>query len=396
MSLARYSIIWPEVARIFPAHYANGTMPSDAEVQARINRYYALGDITNASRLNVWWANVPVHEKPLAGDIVLEPDPYGPPPAPAVQQAFERLSQETQAPEPPREPARPVRFRDFLVPFGVVIMVVGFLIASVTLNALARVESNGPDMTRFDRFPQEPVSVAEQAVAPVQPIAKQATAPVRSSSIFRNVHIYRVSDELVLSPNPTEDVARLWERTVAIFGDDAKRLKSFGVTYEGSETGAAGYLDIDGKGLVISLDGIMASREIQDYTLIHEYNHMVTLYEQEDVRGLSCSTSLILSGTVCLDSDSSLYRWIKQFWPDENLVRGSESGDMAAGESLYYKNPDDFVTVYAASAPQEDMAESFAAWVLNYEMPREKRMFFEMDGESVLLKERILKSLDRL
>lgn len=387
-------MIWPEVTKIFPLHSAQDRMPTAKEVQAKVDELYSSGDTFNASRLTLWWGAIPESAIPRDPINSMHPQIDQPELSKRENQAFARLAELPTVEDVTEAKGNGIRFRDFAVPVAVMVLVVVFMLTAVVVNGANRIVPEGDGTERLDRFPKAPVVIAPEANYPGQPISKVDESPTIGSQFFERIHVYRVSDQLELAPNPTAEVAELWSRTVAIFGDDAKRLESFSVAYEeGSQI--AGYLDLDTSNLVINLNSSMADEGVQDFTLVHEYNHMLTLMDQYET-GASCDSTLLLNGNLCLDSSSSLQRWVKLFWNEPGMLKDTSTGNVEAGERRFSETPEDFVSPYAASAPQEDMAESFAAWVFGYPMPEEKKEFFDKDAESRALKARILSSLAKI
>lgn len=388
-------MIWPEVTKFFPLHSAQDRMPTANDFQAKVDELYSNGDTLNASRLALWWGSIPESAIPRNPINPMHPQVDHPELSNRENQAFARLAElpplEDEAYQKREVKGNGIRFRDFAVPAAVIGLVVIFMLTAVVVNGANRIIPDGDGTERLDRFPKGPVVITPEANYPGQPLSKIDEAPTTSSQFFESIHVYRVSDQLELAPNPTAEVADLWERTVAIFGDDAKRLDSFSIAYE-ENSQIAGYLDLDTNNLVINLNSSMVEESVKNFTLVHEYNHMLTLMGQYQT-GASCDSTLLLNGNLCLDSSSSLQRWVKLFWNEPGMLKDTSTGNVEAGEKRFSETPEDFVSPYAASAPQEDMAESFAAWVFGYPMPEEKKEFFDKDAESRALKARILSSL---
>lgn len=395
MNLSKYAVIWPEVTKIFPLHSAQDRMPTAKEVQAKVDELYSSGDSLNASRLTLWWGTIPESAIPRNPINSMHPQIDHPELSNRENQAFARLAElppvEEETYQKGEAKGNGIRFRDFAIPAAVMGLVVVFMLTAVVVNGANRIVPDGDGTERLDRFPKAPVVIAPESNYPGQPISKVDESPITGSQFFESIHVYRVSDQLELAPNPTAEVAELWSRTVAIFGDDAKRLESFSIAYE-ENSQIAGYLDLDTSNLVINLNSSMADESVQNFTLVHEYSHMLTLMGQYET-GTSCDSTLLLNGNLCLDSSSSLQRWVKLFWNEPGMLKDTSTGNVEAGERRFSETPEDFVSPYAASAPQEDMAESFAAWIFGYPMPEEKKEFFDKDAESRALKARILSSL---
>lgn len=398
MNLSKYAVIWPEVKNLFPLHSQQDRLPTARETQAKIDELYESGDSLNASRLTLWWGSIPESDIPRNPINSMHPQLDHSELSYRENKAFSRLAELPQLEDEAyrREEKEPtgIRFRDFAVPVAVMVLVVVFMLSAVFINGISRVVPEGNGTERLDRFQREPVVIAPEASYAGQPLSSTDKAPKTASQFFKSIHVYRISDQLELSPNPTKEVAELWRRTVAVFGADAKRLESFGIAYE-DDSLIAGYLDLDTRTLVINLNGTMTDSNVQNFTLVHEYNHMVTLMGQYE-SGASCDSTLLLNGNVCLDENSSLQRWINRFWNEPGMLKDTSTGNVEAGEKRFSEMPEDFVSTYAASAPQEDMAESFAAWVFGYTMPEKKHDFFDNDPESRALKARILSSLNEI
>lgn len=105
-------------------------------------------------------------------------------------------------------------------------------------------------------------------------------------------------------------------------------------------------------------------------TLIHEFAHVLTLsssqmryYPQTDNEALldrfaqNCTTHLLQEG--CLREAAYLDDFIDTFWTDSKKVQASQEG-----KDVYTGNESNFVTAYAATNPGEDIAESFAYYVM--------------------------------
>lgn len=105
-------------------------------------------------------------------------------------------------------------------------------------------------------------------------------------------------------------------------------------------------------------------------TMAHEFSHVFTglstQLDRSDEAFDSCDTYLAADG--CYRQSSLMYQWIQEFWggglieqidPYEEAsgAEGQERCDLNAG----------FFGAYAASNPEEDFAESFAAMVMRVE-----------------------------
>ena len=121
-------------------------------------------------------------------------------------------------------------------------------------------------------------------------------------------------------------------------------------------------------------------------TIIHEYAHILSLndtqviydpvqqlaYEDHTISDVVYETitikaernclgqSGIYDGDACYMPGSHIFEFFMLFWDGygDNVF-----AEAVAGE-VFDQNPDDFVNDYAGSAPTEDFAETFAAWLM--------------------------------
>lgn len=120
------------------------------------------------------------------------------------------------------------------------------------------------------------------------------------------------------------------------------------------------------------------------YTLIHEFGHLFTLdnsqvyligldvSEAQYQRLLSTCKNIFVQ-EWCLKKEAYLQSFITQFWnqKDLDIVWSWSGGD------VYEDNENAFVTDYAATNPGEDIAESFAHYVLKQQEHHPKVQFFD-------------------
>ena len=152
------------------------------------------------------------------------------------------------------------------------------------------------------------------------------------------------------------------------------------------------------------------------YTLIHEQGHLLTLnaeqvtpstallkfpdnktvYQQEEA---ACSQ--YFTGEGCSTPDSYINQFFTRFWPSiyEEWTKIDAEEDETTRATLldeFYKtNRDQFVSEYASTSPTEDIAESWAFFVLSPKpelnsIANEKILFFYEYPELVELRAKIL------
>ena len=122
--------------------------------------------------------------------------------------------------------------------------------------------------------------------------------------------------------------------------------------------------DEDGNGkwrLAVNMAGYKTSTERENKaTFIHEIAHIISLNSEQvdsNISEKSCTTFYLEEG--CTKSNSYLNNFQNTFW--KNLKKNSD------GSANFQENK--FVTEYAASSEVEDLAESFAFFVLEKTPP---------------------------
>ena len=147
---------------------------------------------------------------------------------------------------------------------------------------------------------------------------------------------------------------------------------------------------------------IADTKDVQELTLtlIHEYGHVLTLNAAQITAGeQTCSTYQNQEG--CALPQSYLTLFVDQFWGElydewqEIDYIQDEDDYYDALDAFYAKYPDQFVSDYAATSPEEDIAESWSHFVL-YPRPdgdtiaQEKILFFYDYPELIALREEIV------
>lgn len=98
------------------------------------------------------------------------------------------------------------------------------------------------------------------------------------------------------------------------------------------------------------------------FTAIHEFAHVLTLNAgQVSVGGGACNS--FHTGEGCSNNNSYINGFYQKFWTDiidENQAIRNDNGYLA----FYQKYKNRFVSEYAATNPGEDIAESFAVFVV--------------------------------
>ncbi|MBN1305857.1 MAG: hypothetical protein JXA13_15580 [Anaerolineales bacterium] len=151
------------------------------------------------------------------------------------------------------------------------------------------------------------------------------------------------------------------------------------------------------------------------YTLLHEYGHLLTLQADqvppdldvyanpEDVRVFSRARNACpryFTGEGCAEEYSFINLFFNQFWEtiylDWMLIGLENNDDMqdASLEAFFEAHEDQFVSLYAASAPEEDIAESWTYFLLTPKpsgnsLAEQKILFFYDYPELVSLRQHI-------
>lgn len=168
----------------------------------------------------------------------------------------------------------------------------------------------------------------------------------------------------------------VWEQVYAVAGEEVatEELTSFRLYTDG----VSNYLgwviqENDWDTWLVALDVLDMEDDFEEFqvTLIHEMAHIFTLdNDQMDISGSvydeqfdDCQTYLNADG--CLAEDSYLNAFVEEYWSD--ILDVWERIDSSNDDALYdfyldYENR--FINDYAATSPEEDIAESFSYFVL--------------------------------
>jgi len=146
-------------------------------------------------------------------------------------------------------------------------------------------------------------------------------------------------------------------------------------------------------------------------TLIHEFAHILTLNSDQLERGVSerrCGT--YFPGEGCTFKNSYLNEFVDLFWDEDDFDHSEDVQELLENEedisdstTRYFQDTfGDYVSPYATSHPAEDIAESFAFFVLNNkpsndrEEVREKILYFYEFEELTDLRDDIRDNFEEL
>lgn len=131
-------------------------------------------------------------------------------------------------------------------------------------------------------------------------------------------------------------------------------------------------IDDDGTAfqMSVNLDAYDEDPEEAQLTMAHEFSHVFTATQNQLDRSPEASDDCptYFNGEGCYLPDSLMAAWIDEFWKPEDLAKVDPDKDVGIddGADLCAADPS-YLGPYAASTPEEDFAESFAAFVYQVE-----------------------------
>ncbi len=225
-----------------------------------------------------------------------------------------------------------------------------------------------------------------------EPEAGDAPDVIASYDVSAGEHITLASGEATARH---QEVWKLFSRISPDAFTDAY-VRTFELSDNPSDDTLAYVHDEDGDGywaVGVNLGTFGSDGKREDIlTLVHEFTHIVTLNQTQVVHGATCIT--YDTGDGCATAQSYLYTFVKKFWPESDRTVA-----LSDTNNLYERAPEKYPTEYAATSPVEDIAESFALFVLDGgkdnagTIAGEKIAFFESYPELVALKQSIRKGL---
>jgi len=233
-------------------------------------------------------------------------------------------------------------------------------------------------------------------------------------------HFESVPDDLEDEQDDRATHEEIWDYFVSIIPPEEREfVTEFSIFTDGrgKHMAAVGPLFSDPEQWNLQVD-ILDAESYSDltYTLIHEQGHLLTLnaeqvppskailkspenetvYQQEDD---ACSE--YFTGEGCSTPESYLNQFFTRFWPyiyeEWAKIEAEEDDDTRRIllDEFYDTYQDQFVSEYAATSPEEDIAESWAFFVLSPKpelnsIANEKILFFYEYPELVELRTKIL------
>ncbi len=181
--------------------------------------------------------------------------------------------------------------------------------------------------------------------------------------------VYTVTTSQELSPQPSSRDAELWQLFTRVASKQtiSERLLTFEVFDDANNDSAASVWqsqDNSAKWHMNVNAAFMDDRKDLIHTMVHEFGHIVTLNttQVERVSG-SCPRLEIPEG--CTKAGSYLANFESRFWAKYGSSVPGNYGDNQDEVTTFYQGKEDaFVTEYAATNPIEDLAETWAYFVL--------------------------------
>ena len=221
----------------------------------------------------------------------------------------------------------------------------------------------------------------------------------------------------IIESNPTpselETYDKIWREIKDKVGTNLlASLDSFIVYSDGKDETLAyvNYIDDKASRWYMAID-IEDSINMEDnslkedfyFTIVHELAHVITLNDTQAIYNSEPSFGKYFEEDISFNEDSYLNEFYNRFWTysidESRIIQNLDNEDIRYKFFLRHENS--FVTDYAATTPSEDIAESFAYFVINEkpmgnEIWEQKIRFFYEFEELVEIKNNIRKRLSSL
>lgn len=309
------------------------------------------------------------------------------------------------------------------------------LFSSVACNAATKlIHQDQPAVTSV------PIQSAQAISCPstLNAIMTAATTPGKYTTARKETYLvtYDVAGEKIINPvfqvavpefqseqNDTQTQKRVWNYFTSLVPEQNRQMiTNYSILTDGKDNilAAVAQTGANPRNWVLEVD----IADANDYgnltfTMIHEFGHILTLnadqvppdlnvfnnpgnkdvYQQE---ALKCSS--YFSGEGCSKSDSYMNQFYQRFWGDiypewSQIDQIDDIGLYYEKLNEFYKNHEDrFVSEYASTNPGEDIAETWAHFVLapkptGNTAADQKVLFFYEHPELVQLRAEILTRL---
>ncbi len=181
--------------------------------------------------------------------------------------------------------------------------------------------------------------------------------------------LYQVQSDLRLSPQPTAEHQKLWDLFSAVASKSvaAEQIESFEIVNDPDSgmAAAVGPASAPGKWGVTINEVFADDKKDMIHTMIHEYGHVLTLGKDQVDGGVNSACPRLQITEGCTTPGSYLNAFYTKFWAKYGAQIPGEDSSYDEFDKFYRSQPEDtFVSEYAASNSVEDLAESWAVFVL--------------------------------
>lgn len=228
--------------------------------------------------------------------------------------------------------------------------------------------------------------------------------------------IYSVDGDEISSPEPNNNIPAelveyqddtatqeyIWQFFVDLIPADQRQLVDQFVIFSDGYSNVIGAVDEGSSANTWSFE--MDIIDAADFatlstTVIHEFGHMLTLSDTQINDKSSCNTYQSIDG--CSESDSYVNAFYDAFWTnlysewESTVLDSSGEVDEDAVIEFYDQYSDQFVTDYAPTGVEEDIAESFMYFIFSAKpagdtIAEQKILFFYDYPELVQMREDML------
>jgi hypothetical protein len=232
-----------------------------------------------------------------------------------------------------------------------------------------------------------------------------------------------ISTEFAPLRNDTEGHLRIWNYFRALIPASEREMLAeyaIGTDGDGGHLAAVGQTDNNAEEWLLFVDIADTSDYYElTYTFVHEFAHLLTLgpeqvppslavfedpYDEEIYEDERSDCDSYFPGPGCARANSYIHAFYERFWPD--MYDEWQEIDLEDDEEIYYGELEDFylayedrfVTQYAATSPEEDIAESFSFFIFSPKpsgaaIAEEKILFFYEYPELIELRTTVLNNV---
>ncbi|WP_053957638.1 hypothetical protein [Inediibacterium massiliense] len=232
-------------------------------------------------------------------------------------------------------------------------------------------------------------------------------------NIKHNQIQYKPINKHKINELSSEDISNhkiLWNEAKKIFPPEyLNRIINFEINTDGRDGILAHVIEADdiSKTWRLALDikdSIYKNGTFKEglhHTLVHELCHIITLNDTQLTDEFNEDDPTYTTDEIILTKDSYLNQFYNEFWTNiyeewqiANEPKENERGQDKALEAFYEKYKSQFVSEYATTSPEEDIADSFMEFVMNDQpkgntIAEKKMLFFYNFEELVKIREKI-------